>query len=215
MDAIGGAAPGALVEGGVEVEFERGFREDVSADVATFHDEVAEAGAIALAFDHPVADFGDGGDVGGGGAGFGCADCLVGIEAIDEEPDVAVGAGEFGFPAAENARDGFGIVDIDVVSEAVPGQGAIHGAGIDVDVAECVGDTSGIGAFAAGAGPVDGDDDRIQRNGGGRGVWVGLINRRRVLLDRAIGWCGRRGFRRPGHAGEGRPVSGRNWETFF
>lgn len=63
--AFGGAALVALVEGGVEIEFEIGLGENVRADVAAFHDEVAEFGAFALFCLHPFADVRDGGDLGG------------------------------------------------------------------------------------------------------------------------------------------------------
>ena len=40
----------------------------------------------------------------------------------------------------------------------MPGDAAVHGAGVDVDVTELLGEPAGEGAFAGGGGAVDGDD---------------------------------------------------------
>ena len=57
--------------------------------------------------------------------------------------------------------DGAGVVHIHAFLEAIPGEGAIHGAGVDIGEAEAAGDEFGVGAFAAGTGAVDGDDDGV------------------------------------------------------
>jgi len=105
--------------------------------------------------------------VGYGGAGFGGSDFLFRVEVIDEEADLLVDADEGGFPVTEEFGDGLGIMDIDALLEAMPGEGAVHGAGVDIDEAEGGGDAFGGGAFAAGAGAVDGDDYWGWGGGGG------------------------------------------------
>src|SRR5439155_11734237 len=66
---------------------------------------------------------------------------------------------EFGLPFSQQRADRFRVVDVDFFLQAKPGQGAVHRAGIHIDVIERPGDHSGIGAFAAGARAVDGNDD--------------------------------------------------------
>jgi hypothetical protein len=55
-------------------------------------------------------------------------------------------------------------VDVDSILQAMPGEGAIHGAGIDVNKAKRLGDEFGVRALAAGAGAVDGDDSWVLQN---------------------------------------------------
>ena len=62
--ALGAAAGGADLFGGVDVVFEGAFGEYDGANVAAFHDEGADGLEGALGGDEGVADFEDGGDVG-------------------------------------------------------------------------------------------------------------------------------------------------------
>ena len=161
LDAVGVTAGLALAGGGVEVEFKGGLGKDVGADVAAFHDKVAKLCAGTLLLLHPLADTGDGGDGGDGGAGLGGADFCLGVIAIDEQARVAVLAGKLVVPLAAVGGDGLGVAGVDTLLQAMPGKGAVHGAGVDVGAAEGLGDEFRVGAFAAGAGAVDGDDEGI------------------------------------------------------
>jgi hypothetical protein len=75
--------------------------------------------------------------------------------------DVAVFAFEGGFPFAEGGVDGFGFVDVDFVLDAIPGERAIHRAGVHVNKTKGFGDELGVGALAARACAVNGDDDWV------------------------------------------------------
>ena len=92
---------------------------------------------------------------------FGGANFLVGIIAIHQQMHLAIDAFERGFPFLAERADGFGVVDIHFLLQTMPGERAIHRAGIDVSVAKRFGDAFGVGALAAGAGAVDGDDDGV------------------------------------------------------
>jgi hypothetical protein len=139
---------------GVEEDFDLGEGEDFGADVAAFHDERAEIGASALAGDHPITDFadlGDGWDCGFDGVG---ADFEGWEVAIYMEPGFAVDDADLGFPTAQEADDGGFVGGLqgeggaETVLEGPPGEGAVHGTGIDVDVAEIGGEAAGKGALA-------------------------------------------------------------------
>ena len=72
-------------------------------------------------------------------------------------------ANERSLPRAAGRSHCFCVVRIDSLLEAIPGERAIHGARIDVDVAERFRDELRVGALAAGAGTVDCNDyGRIQ-----------------------------------------------------
>src|SRR5207248_1544784 len=68
---------------------------------------------------------------------------------------------QLGFPAAARGRYGFWILYVDSVLQAVPSQGSIHRAGIDMNEIERFGHELRVGALAAGARAIDGDDDRL------------------------------------------------------
>jgi len=72
---------------------------------------------------------------------------------------VLVFQGRFEF--AERGRNGFGFVHVDFVLQAMPRERAIHRAGVDVNIAERLGDQLGVGALAARARAVDGNDDWV------------------------------------------------------
>lgn len=168
--AIGGIACGygvdfsvvgstVVADGGlcIDVDFVGGFGEDDGADIAAFHDYVGAFEVVSLEFHEFCADFrygGDGGDVlvDGGGAEVG-----GGIYAIDGDGrQVAViAAGDFHF--VEGADDGWGVGGVDAELEDFPGDGAVHGAGVDHDEVETLGKVAGECAFSRGGGAIDGD----------------------------------------------------------
>ena len=78
--------------------------------------------------------------------------------------NVAIAIFERCLPFAARGGDGFGFVHVDFLLEAMPGKRAIHRAGIDVNIAERLGDQFGIGALAARAGAINGDYNRVLQN---------------------------------------------------
>ena len=150
---------------GIEIKFVIRFRENVRANVATFHHEIAELNALALFLLHPIANFRSRGHMRNRRARFRRANFFLRKIAFHQQMNRAQivfdrDAFKRRFPFATRGGDCFFIVNIDAVFQAIPGERAIHGAGIDVNVAERFGDEPRVGAFAAGAGAVDGDDNR-------------------------------------------------------
>ena len=74
---------------------------------------------------------------------------------------MAVAVLQRGFPPAKGGADGFGLVKVDFILQAIPGERAIHGAGIDVSKTERLGDQLGVGALAAGARAINRYDNRV------------------------------------------------------
>jgi len=90
---------------------------------------------------------------------------------VESKADVTVGCLEASLEEAKS----FGVMHIDALFQAIPGQGPIHRAGIDVDEPERARHDFGIGAFAAGAGAVNRYDNpcpcpltALRREGGRR-----------------------------------------------
>ena len=108
-----------------------------------------------------MPDFLNRGDVWHGGADLGRADFPFRMVAIHQQPRPAIDALQPGLPFAQQRRHGFGVVHIRLFLQAIPGQRPIHRASIDINVAERLGDELRIGALAAGARAVDGNDDRF------------------------------------------------------
>ena len=52
-------------------------------------------------------------------------------------------------------------VEGEVVFDRLEGEGAVHGAGFEVEEAEAAGEVGGEGALAGAGGPVDGDDGAL------------------------------------------------------
>src|SRR5258705_1620389 len=148
------------MEAGVEVKFEIGLRKNIGANVAPLHYEVSELRALSLPFLHPLAYFGNCRDVRHRSTRFSRADLFFGIIIIHEQADVILHAHQFGMPPAAQFRHCFGIVNIHTLLQTMPGESSIHRTRIDVNVAERARDQFGVGALAAGAGAVDGYNDR-------------------------------------------------------
>src|SRR5260370_23456703 len=68
LDPFSRPAPGAFLEMGIEIIFVIGLRKNIGADIAAFHDQVAELNTLALGLFHPITHFRYGGDMRDGGA---------------------------------------------------------------------------------------------------------------------------------------------------
>src|SRR5581483_6892381 len=119
-DAFRGAAAAAGVKTSVKIEFEIRFRKDVRADVAPFHDEVAELDTFALMVFHPFAHGGHGGDMRDGSADLGAAYLFSRIVAIHEKAHGVVAAFKGGFPFAAQRGHRRGVVRINFFLQAMP-----------------------------------------------------------------------------------------------
>ena len=149
---------------GLQEELYRGEREDLGSDVTSFHDERAEDGAVTLPGDHPVADLGDLGDDRDGLFDPVGPDLCGWKVAVDVKPGLTVDDPHIRLPASHETHDGefvgigHGFLAPESGLEGPPSQGAVHGAGIDVDAAELGCQPAGKGALSRGAGAIDRDD---------------------------------------------------------
>src|SRR5439155_17663264 len=155
----------------IQIKFEVSFGKNVRANITSFHDQVAELNALALLFLPPFTDLRHSGHVRNGSAGLRRSNFLLWIVALNEQANVIINADQRGLPASASLPDGFCVVNINPLLQTMPGEGPIHRAGIDIDIAEGSSELLRTGTLAAGAGPVDGDDNgRIQLR----------VNRRKV-----------------------------------
>ena len=161
LQSVRRATLGTFVNTGIEVKFEICFWKNIGADVAAFHHQIAELNALTLLVLHPLAHFRISRDVRRGGSHLLSSNFFVWKISIDQQMNFAIGIFESGFPFPAERVHRFGMVYIHFLLQTMPGQRAIHRASIDVNIAEHLGHLSGIGAFAAGARAVDGNDDGL------------------------------------------------------
>ncbi len=176
------AAVGSCFDGGVEVELDVGVREDDGALIAAFADEawVCLADA-ALFFDEDGADVWDAGDGGDECGDIGFAEAVGEAVAEGDECWWCGGPVEADVCGADEADDGFGVFELEVVVDDDGGGGAVHGAGVEEFEAELVGEVCGNGGFSGACGAVDGDDDAL--------AWRGALAERVAGAGRCVGRC--------------------------
>jgi hypothetical protein len=155
--ALRAAALGADFGVGVDVEFVGRLREDDRADVAAFHDERGLLGEGLLLRDEEFPDGADLRDLRDAFVDAGLADMREGIDSGDAEGEFAVMEEGFHLNGGDFAGDGVGIGERDVFLLHVPGDAAVHEAGVDVGVADTLAKCAGESAFARGSSAVDGD----------------------------------------------------------
>ncbi len=154
---FGGTAAGTFLGAGIEKDLDVGVGENDTANVAAFHDEARFLGHVALDGHHGAAHTGDGGHKTGGGGDFGRADGVANVFAVQEYAarlhfEFNVGVFGHGFHA-------FHVRGINARAQHPKGDGAVHGAGVDIDGANLFGDAARDGALARTRGAVDCDDD--------------------------------------------------------
>ncbi len=153
---LGDAAAGAFLGVGVEVELEVGAGEDNRSLVAALGDERALLLAnLSLLTDEFLADPGVvGGDVGDLGDG-GLPEEVGNVAVIEQEE--CGGAGEVEAEGKEAAALGDAVgVGEDVLFEGVEGDGAVHGAGIELRDAELTGQLKCGGGLSRTGWAIDG-----------------------------------------------------------
>ncbi len=115
------------------------------------------------------------GDLRGPGGDVFVADAAGDVGAV-EENDVAFELGlELDAGAGGELEEGLFFVEAEVVFDGFKGEGAVHGAGFEVQEAGGAGEMGGEGALAGTGGAVDGDNGalagcRLGFFGGGEGV---------------------------------------------
>ena len=96
------------------------------------------------------------------------AEFVAGVHAVDGAGGSHADFAAMDVDSIKQRDDGGGVGGVDVFLEDFPGDGAVHGAGIDHDQAEAFGDLAGERAFSRGGGAVDGD---------GEALWMGGVVR--------------------------------------
>ena len=138
--ALIAAALGADLGIGVEVKFIGCLREDDGADVTSLHDQRSLPGKMLLLSDEKLADFGNLSDEGNAFVNLAFTDVRERVEAGNAENEFAVVEAGFDSGGLDCPRDGFSIPERDSSLLEIPGDAAIHGASIDVDVTEAPGE---------------------------------------------------------------------------
>ena len=144
---------------GVEKDFYVSLGKDLGADVSALHDHAAAGAHFLLPGDHPLPHSGMDRHPRGGLGDVGFAHSLAHVAAVEEHP-VAAHAG-----FKQNARvvrqlDQRGlVVERYIPLDRLQGQGAVHGAALQVHVAQLAGQARGDGALAGAGGAVNGDDE--------------------------------------------------------
>jgi len=160
--ALPAAAQGADLGIGVEVKFVGRLREDDGADVAAFHDQRGLPGQALLLGDEEFANGGNLCDQGDAFVNPAFADVREGVDPGDAENEFAILEAGFDSGGLDDPRNSLGIQERDVPLLKVPGDPPVHGAGVDVDVTETLGELARKGAFAGGGGAINGDNGMNQ-----------------------------------------------------
>ena len=159
------AALAAGLRRSIEEDFYIGVGKNDRPDVAAFHDHAAAAAEIALEFDHPRANVGMNADARGSLGNVGIADAFGDVGAVEKDT-IAVTVGfeaDIGVTGETLEREC--IVEVVVGEDRFQGEGAIHGAGFEIEKAEVLGEMPGDGALAGASGAVNGDDGAACHSG--------------------------------------------------
>jgi len=207
--AFGGTALGAGRGVGGEEKAEGGVGKDDGADVAAFHDEAGRAmregdrGLGALVVEEEAADGGKRGEAGDVGVHGFAAEVGIGGD-FTGEGKAGGAAGDLGGERelGEGGGDGGGVVRRDAGAEEGEGDGAVVGAGVDVEEVEARGEGAGEGGLAGGGAAVNGDDEegrgsgrhgeKIYRKAGAKGAKEGKRKTKEELTADYADW--RRGI---------------------
>jgi len=153
------AAVAADLGGGGEEEFEFGGGEDDGADVAAVHDDAFAGADGLLLLYHGAAYGGEGAYVAYLLGDLHAADGFFYVGAVEVGAVFAFDDAEVDGDVGEGLCYGGCVMQVYCMLQEVEGDGAVHGAGVYVYVAEAPGEGFGEGAFTAGGVAIDGDDD--------------------------------------------------------
>jgi len=147
-----GAAADAFIGVGVEKDFDAGIREDDGSDVAAFHYDAGGFRDQSLACHKGGSNESDGRDFRCARGHLGRADSVADVFAV--ENDFVSGQ------KADIGREGelfeaMRVGEVDFFAQSPESHGAVHGSGIDVNIAEFVCHAARKGAFARSGGTVD------------------------------------------------------------
>ena len=165
--ALQHAATGALTRVGGQKDLDLRVGEYDGSDVATLGHDIAVLGGAALMDEHGRAHARVGRDLGHVSVDLRGANGSRGILAVDGQARVLASAvGKADFDLLGEGVDGRLVVQVDAAVERGEGDGAIHGARIELVKAQLAGNLLGDGGLAGTGGAVDGDDHAMLPFGG-------------------------------------------------
>src|SRR5258708_5520758 len=150
---------GADVRAGVQEDLHRGAREYHGSDVTTLDHARCRRPGLALFLDQRPADGGDLSDFRRSVGDLGGADGLRHVLAVQQYGGSARDEFDAGF--AGELFEPMHVGDGDIRAQGPQRDGAVHGAGVDVQVSELVGDAAGERALAGAGRAVDGYCDAL------------------------------------------------------
>ena len=161
------AAFGTSFGSGFKEDFQLGVGENDSADVAAFHDDTTAGTGSLLLCDEKFADFGDDGHLGSSLGDFGSSDGLRDVEAIEKHLVLDAFGNQvrrrgLQFDGGRGGEIGelfFRRESETVVLQCLQGKSTVHGARVEIQVAEDLRDALGDATFAGAGRTVDRDGE--------------------------------------------------------
>ena len=153
------AAAGALTRVGGQEDLDLRVREHDGSDVATLGHDIAVLCGTALMDEHGGAHARVGRDLGHVSVNLRGTNGGRCVRAVDGQARVLAGTvGKADFDLLGEGIDGCLVVQVDAAVERGEGDGAIHGARVELVKAQLAGDLLSDGGLAGTGGAVDGDD---------------------------------------------------------
>ena len=161
------AAAGALARVGGQEDLDLRVREHDGSDVATLGHDIAVLGCAALVDEHGGSHARVGRDLRYVGVDLRGTNGSRSVLAVDGQARVLAGAvGKADLNLLGEGVDGCLVVQVDAAVERGEGDGAVHGARVELVKAQLAGDLLGDGGLAGTGGAVDGDDHAMLPFGG-------------------------------------------------
>ena len=165
--ALQHTATGTLARVGGQEDLDLCVGEHDGSDVATLGDDIAVLGGAALVDEHGGAHARVGRDLGHVGVDLRGANGGRCVLAVDGQARVLAGAvGKADLDLLGEGVNGRLVVQVDAAVERGEGDGAIHGARVELVKAQLAGNLLGDGGLAGTGGAVDGDDHAMLPFGG-------------------------------------------------
>ena len=154
---LGQAALRARFRRGGQENFHRRIGQHDGADVAPVHQHIAARGQSALRFKQKRAHGRVGGYVGRRHADLLLADCLGDVLAVEQDLLRALARADIKVDVRQQRRNGGGVLGVLARAQRVQADGAVHCAGIDIDIAELGCQALGQAGLTGPGRAVDGD----------------------------------------------------------
>jgi hypothetical protein len=143
--------------GGVQEDLDLGVGEDGGSDVAALHDDSARGAECALLIDHPGPELGVDGYLRCRGCDVRVADTAGDIAPVEEDAIAFHERLQGDACISGEVEEGVFFVEGEIAFDGLEGEGAIHGAGFEIEEAKAAGEMGGEGALPCPCGAVDGN----------------------------------------------------------